>query len=68
MTVRELRKALKQMPPDAQVHVEVYGSINFLLGEVDESAYGHALSATRSEPRVVVISNRRRVPEGHELT
>lgn len=55
MTVKELRKQLKKMPKDAQVHLEV-----FIKGGMS-SNYGHALGASQSEPNVVVVSNRNRV-------
>ena len=53
MTVRELIEQLESLPPDAQVHLEVFMRSG-------DSNYGHALGATHSEPSVVVVSNRRR--------
>jgi hypothetical protein len=54
VTVHELIVQLEKMPLDAQVHIEVF--------DILQHTYGHAIGVSRSEPDVIVISNRKRTP------
>lgn len=60
MKVKDLIQDLIHMDQNAQVHVEVFA------GE-EKANYGHALQVSKSEPNVVVISNRHRKPTEQEF-
>ena len=58
MNVKELADTLARLNPEARVHLEVIAEGHRDLGE-----YGHAISVSMSQPGVLVISNRNRIPE-----